>query len=75
LLLNTCGLNANLRFRPLLQHPHPLPDGQPDPRPVLHRRGKDTEANWLSRRDARLWAFWQGVRQIKLKAGILQAGN
>ena len=24
-------------FRPLLQHPHSLPDGEPDPRPMLDR--------------------------------------
>jgi hypothetical protein len=43
--------------RPLVQHPRPLPDGQPDPWPVLDFCGKDTDANWLSRRDPRPWAF------------------
>jgi hypothetical protein len=29
------------RHRPLVQHPHPLPDGQPDVRPVPDGRNKD----------------------------------
>jgi hypothetical protein len=34
---------SQLRHRlwPLLEHPRPLPDGQPDPRPIVDRRRKD----------------------------------
>jgi hypothetical protein len=33
--------NAAALRRPLPQHQRPLPDGQPDPQPMLDRRGED----------------------------------
>jgi hypothetical protein len=34
-------LSSYLCGRPLLQYARPLPDGQPDPQPMLDRRGGD----------------------------------